>query len=544
MNNIFLFIIFIIYIGVESIIVFPFEMSRPNKNSKDNYTFEDFFLDNILIDFYTTIHIGNQNIKALGRISTINHNLIFSEEECNRKSLEQSFDYSLVTKRGYPLYQSLSYKNISKIDNYLIISEIFNLFNTTYQSSIPPSLPTGNFLKQQYLIDSKITINDMKIMLEDNNRNSNNNKYCILIGLNSPYSKNKNIDEIFLINELKRLGIINDYSWTFNFYSSGAGQLIIGGLPHEYMNETEYYQKRKLIKIKSSSVDDYNLPWSISFNQIYFNNDKNEKIFLQKNIKSFLVPNLGFIIGSFDYKKYILQNYFNFFFEDNICKIEKVENNNISNIINNNDIFELFICESKSFEKKKIFKNFPHLYFVQSDTLNYTFVLNYFDLFTKINDKYYFLIIFPEKFSEKTKQNWYLGFPFHKNYQFIFNYDTKTIGIYSYTGEYEYEEMQKTKPIEIGDTKINTNLKGYSYKRIIIEIIICIFLIIIAFFIGKKINKERKRKANELRDDNYEYFSSVINSNIKNNDINIKSNYNEIKMNTNNKLLEMSSKIN
>ena len=104
--------------------------------------------------------------------------------------------------------------------------------------------------------------------------------------------------------------------------------------------------------------------------------------------------------------------------------------------------------------------------------------------------------------------------------------------------------MQKTKPIEIGDTKINTNLKGYSYKRIIIEIIICIFLIIIAFFIGKKINKERKRKANELRDDNYEYFSSVINSNIKNNDINIKSNYNEIKMNTNNKLLEMSSKIN
>ena len=86
------------------------------------------------------------------------------------------------------------------------------------------------------------------------------------------------------------------------------------------MNETEYYQKRKLIKIKSSSVDDYNLPWSISFNQIYFNNDKNEKIFLQKNIKSFLVPNLGFIIGNFDYFSKIILI---FFLKKNFAKLKK-----------------------------------------------------------------------------------------------------------------------------------------------------------------------------------------------------------------------------
>ena len=35
---------------------------------------------------------------------------------------------------------------------------------------------------------------------------------------------------------------------------------------------------------------------------------------------------------------------------------------------------------------------------------------------------------------------------------------------------------------------------------------ICLVLVIIAFFIGKKINEQRKKRANELTDDNYEYI--------------------------------------
>ena len=525
-----------------SIIVFPFEISKPNKNDESSFSFEEFFSSNLLIDFYTTIYIGNENKKVLGRISTLSHVFTFSEKECHQKSLEQNFDYSIVTKSGYPLYESTSYKNVTKESQNFVISEIFSLYNTTHQSSIPPSLPNGNFLEQNKLIDMKKTVNDMNIMLKTNNNNLVGDKFCILIGLNSPYIRNNNNNEIYLINELKRLEIINDYSWTLNFFSSGAGQLIIGGLPHNYMEKKEFYQKKQFIEIKSNSINDVNLPWSIVFDNIFFENYKKEEIYIQKNAKCYLVPNIGFIIGTLDYKKYISENYFDFFLGDQICKIEKSKKISVDNVINfEEEIFEVFSCDKDGFEEKRKNYNFPHLKFIHKE-LNYTFILSSFDLFLKINDKYYFLIIFPTStLLSKSKNEWYLGLPFNKDYQFIYNYDKKTLGFYAYRSEYEPEELKKDKSIEIGDIKINTNLKGYSTKRIIFEIIICFFLIIMAFIIGKKLNNSRKKKANELKDDNYEYFSSNINSGIKCNDI--KTNYKQIESSSN-KLMEMSSKIN
>ena len=387
---------------------------------------------------------------------------------------------------------------------------------------------------EKKLIDLKQTIYDMKILIKE----YSNNKFCALIGLNSPNTKSN--EDINFISELKKSGIINDYSWTFIFFSSGAGQLVIGGLPHEYMNNSKFFKQKQYIKLKSESIMDYNFPWSIIFNQIFFE-IKKEKIIIQNNAKAYLIPNLGFIIGTYEYRKYIIENYFQFLFNDNVCQIEKSKDNNITNVFKNK-AFEVFSCQKYKFEKKKIEINFPNLKLIQKDKLNYTFSLSFFDLFIKIKDKYYFLIIFPEDILQSKGQDWYLGLPFHKNYQFIFNYDSKTIGFYAYRSEYEHEELKNNKPIEIGDIKINTNLKSYSYKRVIIEIFICIILIIIAYFIGKKIRKERKKKANELKDDNYEYFSSDINSNMNNNKINMKSKYNEI--NSNNKLLEMSSSMN
>ena len=51
------------------------------------------------------------------------------------------------------------------------------------------------------------------------------------------------------------------------------------------------------------------------------------------------------------------------------------------------------------------------------------------------------------------------------------------------------------------------------------EILFCLALIIIAYFIGMKVKEGRKRKANELKDDSYEYISydnKDINNNIEN----------------------------
>ena len=47
--------------------------------------------------------------------------------------------------------------------------------------------------------------------------------------------------------------------------------------------------------------------------------------------------------------------------------------------------------------------------------------------------------------------------------------------------------------------------------RIILEVIIGLLLVVIAYFIGKKINEQRKKRANELND-NYEYTSGEENN--------------------------------
>ena len=48
-----------------------------------------------------------------------------------------------------------------------------------------------------------------------------------------------------------------------------------------------------------------------------------------------------------------------------------------------------------------------------------------------------------------------------------------------------------------------------NFKKIIIIFLLVILIIglfILTFFLGKKYNEQRKKRANELKDDNYEYF--------------------------------------
>ena len=91
---------------------------------------------------------------------------------------------------------------------------------------------------------------------------------------------------------------------------------------------------------------------------------------------------------------------------------------------------------------------------------------------------------------------WYLGLPFLNRYQFIFNHDSKTIGFYN--------ENLKEKNI------INNKNKSFNAKYIIIIficVIILIGLIYSAYRIGVNVNSQRRKRANELTDDNFEYFS-------------------------------------
>ena len=166
----------------------------------------------------------------------------------------------------------------------------------------------------------------------------------------------------------------------------------------------------------------------------------------------------------------------------------------------------MIVCEDNiSFD----IKSFPPIYFYHSE-LNKTFVLGYNDLFYKENNRFYFLVIY----SSFSGSYWKLGKPFLKKYQITLDLDSKKI--------YFYNVLKKDNEEKNIDKKYNQNL-----KEILLIIFCSILLIILAIVLIKGIKKNRKKRANELKDDDYEYMG-IDNENgeekqIINNDNNSKS---------------------
>jgi hypothetical protein len=163
--------------------------------------------------------------------------------------------------------------------------------------------------------------------------------------------------------------------------------------------------------------------------------------------------------------------------------------------------------------------------------LEYNFVLKSYDLFELISGKYYFLIIFKNNKTTTGDDSWYLGEPFYRKYTFSINVDAKTIGFYD--KKVNVKKVNKTKNNnKINSTKIlndddddenknntNDNKSMNKILKYFLEIIIAIGIALLAYYIGVTVREKRKKRANELKDENYEYMpeqSKDINENNNN----------------------------
>ena len=506
-----IFYFLLLFEYIHSLIVIPFKISSPQNNSLNNkkYSINDFIDDYIIRDFYTTIDIGTPFQKLFAIITPDSHLFSLSSDEYIPKNFELNNEFKLISNKGYiPSFSS----SFSKIKN-------ITLSNKNYRARaiISESILLNNENKEKTKIDN-INI----IFEEDNNRQ----KHAI-IGINYD-TYNKNIP--FIVNELKRLNITKNYNWYFKFISKTEGEFIIGSLPHKYEEKSKLFDKNTYTKVLSSSVWDYSYPWSIHFNQIYFLNNSNEQLIISQTTKCYFTPNLGFIIGNSNYKKLILENYFKDLIENDICTLEKTELTKYNKSFvyyGTSGIYEFFVCDKNKFVNNKINykKKFMPLFFDLSK-YNYTFYLDENDLFLKFNNKYYFLVAFPEEQKDFYYIKCFLFLSFYRKYRLIFNYDSKTFGFYNQNIS-NINDENKDKYINDNKLEIDNKLNDYYYMRIIVEILICILLVIVAYFIGKKINEKRKRRANELVDDYYEYISEnnkdvndkMVNNNIEKEEI-------------------------
>ena len=517
-NNIFIFIFFILKC-INSILVLPFKINTytPKIEGKANIT--DLINEYLIHDMFTTIEIGSgsSSQKVTTIISQEEGILSLSSNICKKKSLQTINDLSIVSGKGLDIsvynleINNKNYTNYIDDENKIgLINDSILIYNTTFLSCQPIEYDN------QKEKDTKIIINNVLMPIKDKNKNDDE-KLCGIFGIGSPlkiHSKLKNISNF--INYLKKNKIINDYSWTFKFHTKTEGRLIIGDNPHIYESNNRYYNEDKFKKTETYSPTDADHPWSFHFKEINFVNENNETIYVGKWIKMILIPNIGFIIGEDKYKDLIFENYFKELIEKNICILEKTNLTKYSRneiFFGTSGFYEMFHCDKNLINEKKIF---PKLNFIEPN-LEYIFSFSFNNLFQLIDERYYFLVIFPEDITHAAYKVWYLGLPFYYSNQFVFNYESKTIGIYDQNTKIDDKDTPKDddddeKDSPKDDEKDNKDKnkkdidKSFSNTlKIIIGIIFGIILLVIAFYLGKQFNDKRKKRVNELKNDDYDY---------------------------------------
>ena len=319
--------------------------------------------------------------------------------------------------------------------------------------------------------ENGVIIKNTRFILADQYSSSQryNYKYAFM-GLKS--SINDDDYNKSIIGQMKEKKFISDQIWFLNFNSDTKGNFVIGALPHTlYQNvynesdmisqnclQTSYlcilqFENIYLGKPGEQSSTDYNLAqgkFSI-----------NTKLFIS-------TPNYGDYISNF-FKKH-----------KDACNQVTLDDNYIS-----------YYCQKDKFKIDEIgYLNFT----LPKDKAEMDFIFEPKDLFYEKDGILYFLIIYKpnDQIAPVDDYAWTLGTTFLQKYLITFKRDEKSI-VHFYT--------KKMSEVQGGDGDGNK-----SKYIIIIVVLSVVFLACIAFLIFYIIKiKPRKKKANELDDDGFDY---------------------------------------
>ena len=342
-----------------------------------------------------------------------------------------------------------------------------------------------------------------------------NEKDSALCG-NFGFNINTNSDKTNLIAQLKKKNYINKYVWTLRYLSEDDGIIVVGTEPHNYQNTTFFMSQ--FCQMKAIPNQSPETAWSFQMTEVRSFDKNNNKINFSQNKVDFLIDR-GLIIGTDEYKKKIDEQFFNDLFSKKICYSETVTFHDEEK--KTNEEYYVYYCNKTNFMgniytiEKSYYNSFPSLELYDKES-NMTFSLSKDYLFHTILNRVYFLIVF--KKSNTENNIWKLGEPFFSHFQFTFDQDQKTIGFYNSDLEQIPNEEYKKKIN--GYENIAPNHKNIKFYIIfgIIGLIVIVGLIFLAFYLGKKLNESRKRRANELNDEDFDYSAQKTKDSNENKD--------------------------
>ena len=301
------------------------------------------------------------------------------------------------------------------------------------------------------------------------------------IGLNL----NDMFNHVSILSLLKKNKLIDNYYWFFDFekWDSNKGKLFLGALPHDiYGNK---YSKDDLVYTPGAGADNY-MYYQVFFDEIYFKNSTGEKEIIGENEKTELNIESNVIIG-----KHIFRSYLNSSLND-LIKQQNCFFKSFMNYYERMDFYydyDFFYCKNTKDIKEQLNKIIPDMFFY-SKNLNYNFELKKEQIIKENGEYIYIYIIFCHQ-----RNSWELGKQLSLKYQFIFNPDIKNVFFY---------KSQKKE-----EEKVENN---YLYLKIIGIIVLCVIFGVLGVILGKKLYGMRKKRANELKDEDFEYFTENNNN--------------------------------
>ena len=445
--HIFLFCIISINIKSKGTpIVIPFESTNKKELKPEKYFF-NLFNNELKINLKVGSH--HQSIPCYLNLNSHTVYICGSDSELHNGQPK------------YEEYKSTTYTNLSST----ISSESFYVI--------------GMASKDQICInDNQVT--DLKFYLAKTRFSSQELIYSCMIGLGYEQvfydddDAEGYLEEIeSFLSQLKNANLINKKVFFIKYNDNDDnGEIIFGAFPHEIKDK--YYEdclEENYIEGDNVYTSDIQIVWSIK-GYIY----SGEKLLFNYLSSIDFELNQGFIIGSYSYKKEVLNN----FFSEKLTKGECFS----QEVYQQKKAFDGFYC------KKNIdITKFENLRIIL-DKIKYRIDLSYDDLFTLNGDYLYFNVLFTQD-EDEFKNDFILGKPVFRKYPIVFNFVRRSEKI----GFYNNLSYKKN-----GQNINNVNEGNASGKKLTILLIIIgiVIICLLSYIIIRYCRRPRKQKVNEL----------------------------------------------
>ena len=314
------------------------------------------------------------------------------------------------------------------------------------------------------------------------------------------------VKDVNFIKQLKERNLIHNYTYFISYDDTNidnniinernTGNLIIGIFPHQY--DSNKYNKNNFKEFYAEIVGG---SMGLKIKEAHYG-----KVLIHNDFKAQLAIEDNLIRGTKIFKDILYENFFKKKIDANLCMQSKFD------YLDDKDLIFYYCKNSINLSEFNniILKvdNFGINEDSNKENSNSTYLiieLNYKDLFIEFDNKYFFLMYFPERNYET--DYFKLNKIIFQKYLINFNLETKKIGFYinNKINNDTTEEKNDTKKINDETEKKDGKLLPW----ILVGALILLVLALIGFIIYINPCKKRTKRANELMDDNYTYDEGI-----------------------------------